>query len=202
MNNRSSIILIALLGLLISCNEPNIIETTPRPVTPHPSTSVSIQLAVGNTYIWRYTRFYNNGSFSSWQQTLRIVADSVIAGSHYFVFNSGEKLRALPDTIASFISGSPAIWYRFDVQAGDRVPFLGDQMVVTLVDSAVVFGDTVKVISVQADSGSHGAFDTGSYAAKFGLVSLRSSDSTSVTLGSLIGAVLDSTTFDLPGPAK
>jgi|WetSurMetagenome_2_1015567.scaffolds.fasta_scaffold130417_2 hypothetical protein len=184
----------------MSCNEPNTVESSRPPVTPPASTSVTVNLTVGNTYIWRYNRFFNNGSFQTWQQTVRITSDTLINGVKYFVFDTGERLHCDPDSVSNLTTGGRSVWYRFDVEVGDHVPFAGHSGVVTSVESTLVFSETKKVVSVIADTASTGSFDTGSYAAKFGLVSIRTSAGTSVTIGTLIGAVLESTSYSLSLP--
>lgn len=192
MDNR--LILPALLllnGMFFqSCtNDSHLVDTSPPVVVPPVWKSPGVHLAVGNTYHWRYTRISSYGNIFLWDENYAVTGETFINGNRYFILSTGEKLKSQGDTVLAFALNSASVYYRLNVSVGETVPFLGNQLTVSFIDTSTAFGETQKIVTVLNQSlSSSSTLISGRYASRFGLIGIDRSESTFVTRGVLVGA--------------
>lgn len=189
---------ICLLLLFPCCDDSTTVEVLrPTQLVPPPpvATFSGVSFAVGNAYRWHYTKITNQGNMSLWDEIDRIVSETTIDGLRYFVFSGGKMLRSTDHAVLSFDGDSVSVYYRFDVTAGQTVPFLGSVLAVGVVDTGSVFGETQEVVTVSSQSLSAGAIDEASYSTRFGPLVINRSEPGSVTRGVLVGARLDTVNY-------
>ncbi len=190
---KTRLILSALLlvnGMLFqSCTDDSSpVETPPRTIEPPAWQSPGVHLAVGNTYHWRYTRISSFGNIFMWDENCAVTGETTIDGSRDFILSTGEKLKSQGDTVFAFTQNTISVFYSLTVSIGQAVPFLGNQLTVSFIDTSNVFGETQKIVSVLNQGDTPGNLFAGRYASRFGLIGIDRSEATYVIRGTLVGA--------------
>ena len=154
--------------------------------------TIAFSLSVGNKYSFRHSsHIIGSPNFASWFTSKRILSDTLVNGTQYFVFDNGLKLRADEKIVYSLNSGSENIYFSFNTNVGDTITFESNRYLLKEIrTSNNFFGESHLLYTLSNEAFSPDSIVRYSFILKFGLVDFNRHYSNIINSFYLDGAII------------
>ena len=134
--------------------------------------TIAFSLSVGNKYSFKHSsQIIGSPNVATWFTSKRILSDTLINGTQYFVFDNGSKLRADEKTVYSYEDGLENIYFTFNSNVGDTITFESNKYLLKEIrTSNDFFGESHLLYTLSNEAFSPDSIVQNSFIRKFGLV--------------------------------